>query len=90
MRWWILLQVSGIMPSGGGWRLAAASTARKARASMARIVQRCQDGQRRTWVLVQAGQALAGLEKEGLFSRPLLIPVKKNPSLALRPDPGRY
>jgi len=39
-------------------------------------------------VLVKAGLALSLLE--ALFSRPLLIPVKKKSSLAFRVHPGRY
>ena len=60
----ISLQVSGISPSGGGWRACsvAAATARKAWASMARVTQRYQERPAADLVLVQAGQALAGLE----------------------------
>jgi hypothetical protein len=39
-------------------------------------------------VLVQAGQAFAGLEV--LLNRPPLMPMKQKSSLAWRPVPGRY
>jgi hypothetical protein len=45
------LTVNVIRPVGVGWisRSVAVATARNAWASMARVVQRCQDLQRRTW-----------------------------------------
>ena len=45
------LTVNVIRPVGVGWvsRSVAVATARKAWASMARVVQRCQEVQRRTW-----------------------------------------
>ena len=46
----ISLRVSGIWSSGGGLACsAAAAIVRKARASMARVVHRYQEPQRRTW-----------------------------------------
>jgi hypothetical protein len=47
----ISLRVSGIWSSGAGWQACsvAAVMVRKARASMARVVHRYQESQRRTW-----------------------------------------
>lgn len=60
----ISLRVSGICPMGAG--LPACSVAavmvRKASASMARVVHRYQETQRRTLMLIQPGQPLGGRE----------------------------
>ena len=47
---------------GGDARSVAVTTVRKAWPSMARMTQRCQDVQRRDLVLVESGEAFAGLE----------------------------
>jgi hypothetical protein len=67
----ISLRVSGIIWSScpklawPGW---APRTDKNAQASRARMVQRCQEVQVRTWVLVERGEFLAG--REAFFDLP--------------------
>src|SRR5215470_3255618 len=60
----ISLRVSGICPAGSGVRRdsRAAAMVRTAAASMARVTRRCQGGPAADLMLVQAGEAVAGLE----------------------------
>src|ERR1700683_2050505 len=69
-RWAIALRVSGICPAAAGPRAdsMAAAMVRTAAPSMARVTHRYQEVPAAHLVLIQAGQALAGLEV--LLDRP--------------------
>ena len=65
------LTVKMIRPVGVGWlsRSVAVATARKAWASMARVVQRCQEVQRRTWCWSSPVRPLAAWKDSSMRQR---------------------
>src|SRR5215218_11173564 len=64
-RCWIWLQVNGMSPNGGGWRVCSvtAATTKNAYASMARVTHPIPGTPAADLMLVQPAQPLAGLER---------------------------